>query len=129
MDHNKKIKEEFIKEVEKTPILRLVCKKVGVSKSSIYRWRKQDQTFDKAIKLAQEEGTENINDLAESKLISAINDKNLRAIVFWLKNNSDKYRTKVELQGSLSLRNEPLTDEQQKTIEQALALSGLIKNQ
>tara|TARA_B100002051_G_scaffold271450_1_gene306212 strand:+ start:13595 stop:13843 length:249 start_codon:yes stop_codon:yes gene_type:complete len=44
-------------------------------------------------------GTQSVNDLAESKLISHINNGNLRAIQYWLDNNKKTYikpRPKVE---------------------------------
>nr|MCW1949660.1 hypothetical protein [Candidatus Shapirobacteria bacterium] len=40
---------------------------------------------------AVRKGTLLVNDLAESQLISAIKDKNITAIIFWLKNNNPKY--------------------------------------
>jgi len=36
-------------------------------------------------------GTNSVNDLAESKLISHINNGNMRAIQYWLDNNKKNY--------------------------------------
>ena len=64
--------------------------------------------------------------MAESQLISAIKDKNLGAIIFWLKNHHPQYTTRVEVTAKLH-NQDPLTPEQEELIKQALSLAALNK--
>jgi len=123
-----KMKALIVDQLSKTPIIQAVCEKLNIGRSTFYRWKAEDAEFSKAVDEALEEGTAFVSDVAESRLIEAIRDKNLRAIFFWLKSHSNRYATKVELNGSLRVQNEPLTEEQQALITKALKLSGLIPN-
>lgn len=93
--------DKFLEQLERVPNVSLACEKVGVSRNTIYRWRSEDPAFAARMDTALVAGTESVNDLAESKLISHINNGNLRAIQYWLDNNKKNYikpRPKVELQ-------------------------------
>lgn len=58
-----------------------LCKKAHISRQTYYDWQKKDKDFEKNIK-AQEEG---LIDFAESKLFNLMNDKNVAAVIFFLK--------------------------------------------
>ncbi len=93
--------DRFLEQLERVPNVSLACEKVGVSRNTIYRWRSEDPAFAARMNTALVAGTESVNDLAESKLISHINNGNMRAIQYWLDNNKKNYikpRPKVELQ-------------------------------
>ncbi len=66
--------------------------------------------------------------MAESQLLSAIRDKNLTAIIFWLKHHHKTYETRVNVQGTIKHQAEALTEEQSELVERALQLAGLIEN-
>jgi hypothetical protein len=66
-----------------------------------------------------------INDLAESQLVSSIKEKNMTAIIFWLKHHHRAYRTKIELDAHIKNDQQELTPEQAELIAQALRLAGL----
>ena len=36
-------KELLVEQLKKTPIVQVVCEKIGVSRASYYRWRKDDK--------------------------------------------------------------------------------------
>lgn len=116
-------KQLVIKQLKKTPIVQVVCEKISVSRSTYYRWRKEDSEFRKSADKALKEGSLLVNDLAESQLISAIKDKNLTAIIFWLKYHHSTYATKVELHGSVDHKMETLTPKQEQLINKALSLA------
>jgi predicted DNA binding protein len=122
-----KTKQIIITELAKTPIVELVCKRSGVSRATFYRWRKDDKKFAEESDEATVDGTKIINDMAESQLISAIRDKNLTAIIFWLKNHHSIYKTKIEL--TAGNVDKELTPEQEETIKQALVLGLLTKEE
>ena len=88
-----RLAKQFLEELQKTPIMSAVCVKFDVSRQTISRWRKGDNDFDKKYEESLLMGVDNINDLAESKLIQHINSGELNAIKFWLTNRKREYVT------------------------------------
>ncbi len=116
----------LIEEIKKVPIIRSACSRIGIPHSTFYRWKEADPEFNKAVEEAGTVGVGLVNDMCEAQLISAIRDKNLRAIEMWLRAHHRSYSSKVELSGKVEVdANEPLSPEQQKLISQALQLAGL----
>lgn len=64
--------------------------------------------------------------MAESQLMSAIRDKNLTAIIFWLKNHHQSYATKIEVTAKLKHEDEQLTPEQEALVMKALKLASVL---
>ena len=60
-----------------------LCKAIGVSRQAYYNWMKEDEKFKTAVEDAQE----SLIDFAESKLLNLIDEKNVTAIIFFLKTN------------------------------------------
>ena len=87
--HRKEV--PFLKQLEKVPNVSLACEIVGIARNTVYRWRSEDPAFAARMDTALVAGTESVNDLAESKLISHINNGNMRAIQYWLDNNKKNY--------------------------------------
>lgn len=84
-------KTKFLAELEEIPIPSVACKRVGISKASIYRWKKDDPDFRKSMEEAIVIGRDNITDLGEGKLVSLMKDGNFRAIKYWLESNNKRY--------------------------------------
>lgn len=125
-------KEKLIERLKKIPIVEVACKQVGIARSSYYRWRKDDEDFATQSTEAIQDGRLYINDLAESKLVTQIQDQNMTAIIFWLKHNHPSYTTKIEI--TKGRDTDPnLTPEQQAIVEKALQLTrplpAVINNQ
>lgn len=120
-----KQKELLLDILKKTPIIQVACQKADLGRATYYRWLKEDSGFADAAQTALDAGVGMVNDMAESQLISAIKDKHMTAIIFWLKHHHSAYATRVEL----SAANPPtqLSAEQQAVVTKALALGGLIK--
>lgn len=116
-----KQKEALVEQIKKAPIIQLACERVGLSRATFYRWRKDDEKFAEAVEEALESGSAIINDLAESKLISAIKEQNLTAIIFWLKHHHRAYATRVELSLNKPQLEEKLSPEEQEVVKRALA--------
>jgi ABC-type Fe3+ transport system substrate-binding protein len=121
-----KIKELLIEQLKKTPIIQVACEKTGVGRATYYRWKKEDEEFSTKADEALSEGSSLVNDIAESQLMSAIKDKNLTAIIFWLKHHHPAYATKVEVNARLRADNETLTPEQEALVTRALKLASLL---
>ena len=118
-------KNLLIEKLKKTPIVQIACKKAGVGRATYYRWRKKDEEFSKAADIALKEGSSLINDMAESQLLSAIRDQNMTAIIFWLKNHHQTYKTRVEISSVNKIINK-LKPEQERLVRRALELASLV---
>lgn len=126
---NKNMKNKLlvIEQLKTNPIIQIVCQKTGVSRATFYRWREQDKKFKESADKALKEGISFINDLAESQLLSSIKDKNMTAIIFWLKSHHSAYdTTKFQITTGDPQKDEPLSPEQQKLITQALQMASLL---
>lgn len=121
-----KQKELVIDQLRKTPIVQVVAEKVGIHRSTIYRWKAADLEFAQAVDDALEQSISLINDLAESQLISAIKDKNITAIIYWLKHHHKAYETRIKLEGNIKHSVEELDDEQNVLVTKALIKAGLL---
>ncbi len=117
-------KELLIEQFKKTPIIQIACQRVGVGRASYYRWKDEDEDFAQASEEALCEGKLLVNDMAESQLISEIKNKNMTAIIFWLKHNHPSFSTRVEI--ITKKKGLELSDEEKGLLEKALELSALI---
>lgn len=122
-----KVAKQFLEELTKVPIVQVACEKTGVSRTSIYRWRKKDTQFSKAMDDALAQGVAFVNDMSESQLLTMIKEKNWSAISFWLRHRNDNYKAKVHIDTSVKTIHE-LSPNQEKTIREALRLAGLIQD-
>lgn len=120
-------KELVLEQLKKIPIITVACEKVGVGKSTVYRWRDEDKKFAKDLEEALIEGESLVNDMSESQLISLIKEKNLPAIRFWLNHRHAKFREKVEITAKFE-KQEELTPEQEEVVREALKLASIDNN-
>lgn len=86
----KKIKE-LMEQLEKYPNISVACDKIGLSRNTVYRWKKEDTEFKENLEEMVLVGMDSISDLAESKLISALRGGEKWAIKLWLENNKKNY--------------------------------------
>lgn len=124
-----KDKKALLVKLRATPIVEVACKQAGVPRSTFYRWCKDDEEFAEARDDAIEQSAGMINDMAESQLINAIKEKNMTAIMFWLKHHHRVYRNRLEIDAKVEGVQQELTPEQSELVSQALKLAGLIKDE
>ena len=91
-----KAKKRIIKELEQYPIKGVACQRAGIPRATFYRWLIDDEKFKQDIEKAQFSGYENINDLAESKIIASIKDGAQKSARYWLENHHPKYKYKTK---------------------------------
>lgn len=120
-----KASKQFLEELKKVPIVQVACEKTGISRNSVYRWRREDKKFAEDMDKAMVEGVAFVNDMSESQLLTMIKEKNWSAISFWLRHRSDNYKNKIEV--TTNERIDELTPDQQKVVKQALKLASLTK--
>jgi len=119
-----KLRDAFLEQLRKIPIVQVACEKVGLSRNSVYRWRNDDEEFREQMETALAEGEALVNDMSESQLLSMIKDKNWSAISFWLRHRNPKFKDKVEVTTKIE-RDEKLTPEQEAVVRRALELGSL----
>jgi len=121
-----KTKELLIEQLKKTPIAQIACEKIGISRATFYRWKKENKEFAETADEAITEGEMLITDMSESQLISLIRDKNFAAIQLWLRHHHPKYNQKVEITATFQSPQEELTPEQDAVVREALCLASLL---
>ncbi|MBP9816374.1 hypothetical protein KBD09_04040 [Candidatus Woesebacteria bacterium] len=86
------VRKKFIEELEKTPIVSVVCEKVGISRNTFYRWIKEDAHFALAVGNAMDMGVALVGDFAESNVLNGIRNKDTRLTQFWLTHRHPSYK-------------------------------------
>lgn len=124
-DRRAQSKSLLLEQLKKTPIVQIACEKAGVGRATYYRWRKEDASFSEQADQAINDGSGMVNDMAESQLMAAIRDRNLTAIIFWLKHHHPAYATKVEVHARLESKQIVLSPEQAELVRQALEKASL----
>lgn len=122
--HNRQL---MLEQLKKTPVVQICCEKLGIARSTYYRWRDEDSEFAKQADTAMSDGVALVNDMAESQLLSAIRDRNISAIFYWLNHRHAAYNNKLEI--TAKIKDASLSEEQSQLIQKALRhASLLIKN-
>lgn len=116
-------KKLLLQHIEKTPIVEVVCQKVGIGRTTLYRWLHEDELFAKEYGEAFGTGVDLISDLAESKLIGKIQEGDMTAVKLWLGTHRKDFVTKLEVSAT---KQDEISEEEKKMIEAAHARLGLI---
>lgn len=95
MNQNKRNRKQrqLLKELEDNPLIERACKKVGIARSTYYRWIESSPAFSVEADEAQTKGRAKLTDYVESKLIENIGMNQHSSIAFWLSHNTTRYRT------------------------------------
>ncbi len=117
-----KVKDNFLAELRKIPIVQVACERIGISRNSVYRWKNTDEAFSDEMEKALAEGEALVNDLTENQLLTLIKEKEWSAISFWLRHRNPKFRDRVEI--TTKTENGKLTPEQETIVRQALQLAS-----
>ncbi len=89
-----KTKQKLLKELEKSGNVYLSCLKVGIDRSTHYRWFDSDKEFKKLAGQAIRRGKENNCDIAKHALMIKVKEKDMRAIEYVLSHNDPMYKKK-----------------------------------
>lgn len=120
-----KVKDELLNQLRKVPILQFACEKVGVSRTSVYRWRETDETFRKDMDQAITEGDAFVNDMTENQLLTLIKEKNYAAISFWLRHRNPRFKDHIDVTARIVERQDKLNPEQEAMVREALGRVSL----
>ena len=121
---DKNLKQQIFDELGKTPVVQIMCQKLGVGRTSYYRLRKEDPAFAKLADEALDEGRKVINDLGETTVISLMkNQQDIKAARFWLTHNDPRYSNKIELKGNFIHSLETLPPELEELLKKAARMA------
>jgi len=121
--------ELFLEQVRKIPIIQVACEKVGIARSSVYRWRDEDEEFRKEFEKALTDGEAMVNDMGEAQLISLIKEKSWSAISFWLRHRNPKFRERLEVTANFQTPQDELNPEQETVVREALRLGSIVSEE
>ena len=122
-----KDRQKFLEILEKNPVIQIAIDHSGISKATFYRW-KEDKEFAAKVEAALTEGNSLISDIAIAQLISAIKDKNLGAIKFWLQNHHPDYAETLHITAQIE-QEVSFSPEQEALLRRALELISAQNNQ
>lgn len=125
MSKKSRLQKAFFEELRKVPIVLVACEKSGISRNSIYRWKREDKEFSKAMDEALDDGEALVNDMSESQLLTLIKEKNWSAISFWLRHRNPKFKDKIEVTSKIEDVDE-LTPSQAEIVRHALKLARIL---
>ncbi|HOZ53218.1 MAG TPA: hypothetical protein PK142_00895 [bacterium] len=125
MSKKSRLQEAFFNELKKVPIVLVACEKSGISRNSVYRWKREDKEFSKVMDEALAEGEALVNDMSESQLLTMIKEKNWSAISFWLRHRNPRFKDKIEITSKTEDTDE-LTPAQAEVVKHALKLAKLL---
>jgi hypothetical protein len=117
-----KTKIKLLKELEKTGNIYVACLKVGIGRTTYYRWLADDTGFKTRANKALKYGRANMTDISEHSLVMLIKDKDFPAIKYWLSHNSKIYKPKTTSKVILEHTRKVIGDEppQQGSLEEWL---------
>jgi hypothetical protein len=91
----RRVSHRFLTELRKIPIVEVACDKVGISRNTVYTWRKNDRNFRLNMEEALTEGEKLVDDMVEGKYLSLINSEKWQAIKHYLDRKHPKYKLKI----------------------------------
>ncbi|MAQ77336.1 hypothetical protein CL684_02320 [Candidatus Campbellbacteria bacterium] len=91
MKKSKKLLEQIVEELRKTPVVSVVCQKFGIARHTFYRWRQIDPDFDREVSEALDIGSLVVNDICMSQLIASIQNGNMGSVKYWMSNKHSDF--------------------------------------
>jgi len=113
-------KKAFLESLEKGVSIKEACDYAGVSRMTIWRWRKIYLGFNNKVLLIIDSRTQTVED---ALYMNAVNG-NITAQIFWLKNRakerwSDRFEHSEELKGEITI-----TDARQKILSRINSIAS-----
>lgn len=89
-------KEKIVEQLTTSPFIETACRKLNLSRASVYRWMKEDCEFKKNVDEAITISNGSINDLAKGKLVEAIQNNDSGMIKYHLSKRHEEYMRKED---------------------------------
>lgn len=94
-DRQRQQQEELLEALRENHIIQRACRRMGISRSTLYRWMEEDEGFKARVEAAQKHGIETTGDFVESGLLQRIQEGDLGAIKFFLNHRHPAYQQKT----------------------------------
>lgn len=133
-------KSKLIRILEETPLINYACKKVGIGRTTFYRWMKSNLEFKRGVERALESGRSQWVEVAESSLMKNVKNGKMDAIKFFLSHNEPRYvplrsvyveplaaKERREFMQA-NAKNRPLSPETKESILRAMRNFGILKD-
>ncbi len=91
MKYGPDIIRRVTEELKKVPTVRQACNKLGIDHSTFYRWMAKHFEFHQEVEAALLIGRSRMNDAAEGVIMTGIQNGDMRAAVYWLSHNNERY--------------------------------------
>lgn len=78
--------------LEESPFPTIVARKLGINKSTVYRWMKKDQEFKYKVEDAIQRGRESMTEVVEGVTYTEAKKGNMQACRLILESNDKRYR-------------------------------------
>lgn len=109
-----KDKEEFLEVLrESTGIITIACQRKGMARATFYNWSNTDPEFKKKVEEIKKEQI----GIVEDRLLKAILEGNVSAIIFYLKCKSAEFRPRSEISFGDKEKVDETLDKIKKIIE------------
>lgn len=86
------LKKKYLEMLEESPFPTIVAKKLGINKSTIYRWKKKDYGFRDKVEEAIQKGRESMTEVVEGVTYTEAKKGNMQACRLILESNDKRYR-------------------------------------
>ena len=127
--------KDIVAELEKVPMIRHACSKIGIDHSTFYRWMQKYPELYSKVQLALAVGRRNITDAAESVIVQGIQNQERKCAEFWLTHNDQRYMKprQMEYFGALMAHTvkkaeEHLADTKQMRFDQLFKLYDWVES-
>jgi hypothetical protein len=91
MKYSADLAKKIIEGLEEVPNVRHIFKKLGIHRSTYYRWVSSHPEFREKVTIALHMGNDNINDLAKGNVIREIKEGDMGASKYWLSNRDPQF--------------------------------------
>jgi hypothetical protein len=92
MKKTKVLWSKILEELERTPIIQVVCEKFGISRQTFYRWMNESEDNFNDVNKAMGFGVGLVNDVAESNVLTGIKNKDAAYTKYWLSHRHEAYK-------------------------------------
>ena len=92
MKKTKVLWSKIIEELERTPIIQVVCEKFGISRQTFYRWMNESEDSFNDVNKTLGFGIGLVNDVAESNVLTGIKNKDAAYTKYWLSHRHEAYK-------------------------------------
>lgn len=134
MKYGPDLLERIVKGLEEVPNIRHVFAKLGIHRSTYYRWFTIHPEFREKVTFALYRGRGNITDMAEGNVIRKIKEGDLPASRFWLSHHEPRYMNEEKhlhhsrLHDHMTKMSEKETFKEDNKFEELIECYILLKN-